>query len=661
MTSLHPADYAILIGFLGLTLIVGVWMTRRASGGLEQYFLGGRSMPWWLLGIAGMTGWFDLTGTMIITSFLYMLGPQGLYIEFRGGAGLVLAFMLAYTAKWHRRSGCMTAAEWMTFRFGDDPWARVARLLTALTTILATIVMMAYLVRGASLFIGMVLPGPPMVWTAVIIALCAVYTTCSGFYGVVFTDFLQGSIIVIASVVVAVLAWRTIPDHAALAQAATLATGNAGWTNSIPSWNVSMPEGYKAYEMLIMVAGFYLLRTVLGGMSGGAEPRFFAARNDRECGLQCLVQLGSISFRWPLMLGFAVLGIFLVARLFPDQSAVAETSGLIRAAHPEVSEAFWHDLTNRIASAPAGTSPELVSQIQSKLGPDWRDKLGLVGFKGTINPERILPAVILHQLPTGIKGLLLVAMLAAMMSTLNGMVNTAGGMVVRDIYQKFLRQHARHRELMMASYAATLTIISVGFTIGVATSSINNLWSWIIMSLGAGMLGPMVLRLYWWRTNACGFAWGMMLGSAGSVLQRVFFQDLHEWWQLGVMVGLSFGGTIIGSLCSRPAAPETLREFFGKTRPFGFWGPVSSLWSKPELGQMRSEHFRDIVTVPFAMLLQVSLFLVLMQIVIKDYASLVWTVPTAAVSALGVFWFWWRHLPSATAGSSAELNHQRLK
>ena len=55
---------------------------------------------------------------MIITSFLYLLGPRGLYIEFRGGAVLVLAFLLAYTAKWHRRSGCMTSAEWNTYRFG---------------------------------------------------------------------------------------------------------------------------------------------------------------------------------------------------------------------------------------------------------------------------------------------------------------------------------------------------------------------------------------------------------------------------------------------------------------------------------------------------------------------------------------------------------------
>src|SRR5258708_11261091 len=98
-----------------------MWAKARTS--LTQYFLGGRKQPWYLLGIAGMAGWFDLTGTMIITSFLYILGPRGLFIEFRGGAVLVLAFMIAYTGKWHRRSGCMTAARWMTLPFCHDPAA----------------------------------------------------------------------------------------------------------------------------------------------------------------------------------------------------------------------------------------------------------------------------------------------------------------------------------------------------------------------------------------------------------------------------------------------------------------------------------------------------------------------------------------------------------
>ena len=86
MQALSSLDYGIIGLFLVVTVVAGFWMTRRAAGSLDDYFLGGRSIPWYFLGISGMAAWFDLTGTMIITSFLYMLGPRGLYIEFRGGA-----------------------------------------------------------------------------------------------------------------------------------------------------------------------------------------------------------------------------------------------------------------------------------------------------------------------------------------------------------------------------------------------------------------------------------------------------------------------------------------------------------------------------------------------------------------------------------------------
>jgi len=108
MHLLSSLDYGVIISFLLLILLVGLWMSRLASKSLENYFLGGRNLPWYMLGVSGMSGWFDLTGTMIITSFLYLLGPRGLFIEFRGGAVLILAFLIAYTGKWHRRSGCMT-------------------------------------------------------------------------------------------------------------------------------------------------------------------------------------------------------------------------------------------------------------------------------------------------------------------------------------------------------------------------------------------------------------------------------------------------------------------------------------------------------------------------------------------------------------------------
>src|ERR1700744_1208768 len=116
--SLSGLDYGIIAAFLASIMLIGVILARAASKNMESYFLGGRQMPWYILGVSGMSAWFDLTGTMLIMSFLYLLGPRGLFVEFRGGAVLVLAFLMAYMAKWNRRSGCMTAAEWATYRFG---------------------------------------------------------------------------------------------------------------------------------------------------------------------------------------------------------------------------------------------------------------------------------------------------------------------------------------------------------------------------------------------------------------------------------------------------------------------------------------------------------------------------------------------------------------
>ena len=139
MGNFATIDVTIIVMYFMVTLIMGLIMTRQASKSMDHYFLGGRSIPWYLLGMAGMANWFDLTGTMIITSFLYMLGPRGLFIEFRGGACLILAFLIAYTGKWHRRSGCMTSAEWTTYRFGSGATSNWMRFLKAFMTIVTTV------------------------------------------------------------------------------------------------------------------------------------------------------------------------------------------------------------------------------------------------------------------------------------------------------------------------------------------------------------------------------------------------------------------------------------------------------------------------------------------------------------------------------------------
>lgn len=653
MPALSFADIAIVGVYLLATLFFGFWMRRRATQSLEHYFLGGRRMPWPLLGVSGMANWFDLTGTMIITSFLFMLGPRGLFIEFRGGAVLVLAFMLLWTGKWYRRSRCMTGPEWYVFRFGTGRGAELLRVISALFGIVFTIGMLAYLVRGTSLFLGVFLPLSPMAATVVVIAFSTFYTMISGFYGVVVNDLVQGAIIVVACVVVAMLAFQLVPDAATLAALAERVTGNAEWMSALPAVHTSMPAGYEAYESLLLFAGFYLLKSMFDGAGSGDDARYFAAKSDRDCGLLSLLQGVTVAFRWPMMIGFAVFGLFLVNEVLPDRDRTAAAAAAIKAHAPLLAEGGWHNYTSVVASYPE-EYPALAGELQTTLGARWKEALPLIGYHGTVNPEQVLPAVVRSSLPSGLRGFVLVAMLAAMMSTLSGQVNSVGSaMFVRDIYQNLFRPRAGNRELIAASYAATAGIVGVGFYMGVSARSINDLWGWIMMGFGAGALAPKFLRLYWWRCTAWGCATGIALGGASAIGQRLLWPGMVEWQQFLLTGGIGFAGVVIGSWCSPATDAATVRRFYRRTRPFGWWKPFWKELDAAEQGAVRREHRGDVAALPFVLLAQIALFMLSMQIVVHAYDAFCATLPCFLLGAAGMYWFWWRRLPAATAADDA--------
>jgi Na+/proline symporter len=645
MTSLNFIDSSIIVIYLIITMGVGLIMTRKASQSLDNYYLGGRSLPWYMLGMAGMANWFDLTGTMIITSFLYMLGPKGLFIEFRGGAVLILAFLICYTGKWHRRSGCMTGAEWIAYRFGTGTEAKWMRFFKAFMTVVATVGMLAYLIRGTSLFVGMFIPMSPVMVTAGIVAFCTLYTMMAGFYGVVLTDLVQGAIVLIACVVVSVIAFNLVPSMDALAEVALSVTGNSTWTSSMPKWQTEMPAGYEMYQSLILFAAFYLMRNIIGGMGTGDESRYFGAKSDRDCALQSMLQGVTVAFRWPMMMGFAILGLFLVDQLLPTGNKSMEATAIVKTYHPDIEQGFWHELTTGIINSPEAYDPAMVQGLENTLGEEWQKRLPIVGYNGSVNPEQILPAVLLNSIPTGLRGLLIVAMLAAMMSTLTGEVNKTSAQVVKDIYQNSLRPKAENRELILVAYISTAAIVAGSFWMGISAKSINSLWGWIIMSLTAGGLAPYVLRLYWWRCNAWGQIGGTVLGGIGAVTQRIIAPEMSELYQFGLMTGLSFAGTIGFSYMTAPTPMPILRNFYRTTRPFGWWGPLKADTEPGLLKKWQAEHRNDIISVPFVMTAQVTIFLMPMQIMIKSYSAFFMTLPIFIFAVVGTYWFWWRNLP----------------
>ncbi len=645
MWSLNSVDYAFIGAYFAALVVLGLALERLASKSLEDYFIGGRRLPWWALGVSGMAYFLDMTGTMIITSFLYLLGPRGLFIEFRGGAVLVLAFMMLWGGKWHRRSKCLTSAEWMVFRFGDGLGGRFAQFVSALAGIVGAVGMLAYLIKGAGLFLTMFFPFSPFWCNVVMIGITTVYTMISGFYGVVFTDLFQSVIILAGVIIISVMAFLKVGAVGDFGALAAQVTGNEQWMSSLPQWHTAMPAGYEMYQSLVMFAFFYLLKNTFAGVSSGADPRYFGARNDRECGLLTGFWTVLMTVRWPMMMGFAALGVILVSEKLPDLKVRQDAAAIVKEHVNVPDKAQWATIVSDIVNAPE-EYPEIVGTLKRRLGPEeWDKKLLLIGYEGNIDPERILPAVLLFEIPPGLRGLLLIVLLAAAMSTFNAQVNGVTGLITRDIYQKYLHRRASTRELIYVSWASVLFLVVLAFLFAYYVKSINDVWDWIIMGLGGGLMIPGLLRLIWWRFNGGGFAVGTFVGLTAAILQRYFYPELDSRLQFLFLGAVGTVASIIGTYLTAPEDHEVVSRFYRITRPFGFWGPFREALPETARAAMELEHRRDVLCVPFALLWQVTMFMLPMQAVIGAWRSFWPTLALFLAGLTGVYFLWFRYLP----------------
>ncbi|MBD3289656.1 sodium:solute symporter [candidate division KSB1 bacterium] len=654
---LNSVDYSVIVVYLAVLIALGLYLQKKASNSIQDYFLGGNTLPWWALGVSGMASYLDIAGTMLIVSFIFMLGPRGLFIEFRGGACLLLSFMLVWTGKYHYRSKCMTGAEWMEYRFGSGWGGQFARIVFAVANIVITVGMLAYLIKGVGLFLSMFLPFSPFVCSLILIGVATLYTMASGFYGVVFTDFIQSVIIFIAVITISLMAASKITDVPNFMALTEKVTGNPHWMSSSLQWHTTMPRGYEAYQHLMLFTFFYFLRSVVGGVSEGADPKYFGARNERECGTLSFLWIALLMFRWPMMIGFAVLGIYLVNDLFPDQSVMMQATDLIKSYVPHVTPERWHDVLSGIMNSPQNYSPELINGLKSLFQSNWQSKLHLLSFEGTVNPERILPAVILFDIPMGLRGLLLVALVAACMSSFDTHVNRTSAFFIRDIYQRYLRPKAVNRELIFMSYSFIFVLVVTSYFMAYSVKSINEIWGWLVMGLQVGLIIPAMFKFYWWRFNGGGFAAGTITGLLAAFVQRAYFPELVEWQQFIVLSLISVIATIIGTYLTKPIDEKVIRHYYATTRPFGFWRPLKQKL-KPEMRtKLSSEHRNDLIALPFTLGWQISLFLIPMQLVIQAYGSVKITATIFVICLSGMYWFWYRHLPpKRKAFSDSEKN-----
>ena len=592
-------DYAIVIVYLIGMVSIGVYFQRKASQGINSYFLGDRGLPWWALGASGMSSNLDISGTMINTAFIFALGASGFFIEIRGGVTLIMAFLMIFQGKWNRRALVMTLAEWMHFRFGTDKQGDWARLIAAISIITMTIAMVTYFAIGSGKFVGEFLGIPDFAglpsqfWAAsLMIILAMIYTVASGLYGVVWTDVFQGILIFGTIIFICALAFFqfNLPEHFQISVPLrdggfmALNTTRDAWTSIWPSWTLDLPEAsaYSIYNLFGIAILFYLIKVTIEGSGGTSQymiQRFFASRSDREAGLLSLFWTFLLAFRWPFIAAIAIMGVVL------------------------------------------GTQQGVIE-----------------------DPETVLPVVINQLVPIGIKGILVAGLMAAGMSTFDSTVNAGAAYWVKDIYQTYLNPKATEKQLLSHGRWSSVIIVILGLGFMLFITNINDIWGWITSSLGAGLLIPTLTRWYWWRMNGYGFAWGTIAGMVAAIVQRILFPEIPEYYAFIIATISSLLGMIIGTYSAPPTDESVLLEFYKRTRPFGFWGPVRKKLEAEKLNEINQENRRDILSTFLAVPWQIVLFLTGMALIFKRWDQFGWLLIILIILSAALYFKWFRHL-----------------
>jgi len=605
-------DISIIFGYLILTLILGFILTKRASKGLDSYFLADKGLPFWILGVSNASGMFDITGTMWLVYITFVYGLKSVWIPWLWPVFNQI-FLMVFIAKWMRRSNAMTGAEWINTRFGYGRGAVLSHLSVVVFALVSVIGFIAYDFAGVGKFAAMFLPwqfsADPVAnanWYAIgLMGITAVYVVAGGMYSVVITELLQFVVMTVSCIGVAVVA-MTRTSTEAIAAAVP-----AGWKNPFFGWNLNLDwsgllqavnakiaqDGYSLFTLFFMMV---LFKGILVSMAGPAPnydmQRVLATRDSRQASkMSWFVSICLFPTRYLMITGITVLALVFFS---PQLNAM-------------------------------GTG---------------------------IDFEKILPYVLTNFIPVGILGLVLAGLLAAFMSTFAATVNAAPAYVVNDIYKRYINPKAGKKTLIGLSYFVSFAFVIIGIIFGLHAKDINQVTQWIVSALWGGYTAANVLKWYWWRFNGYGYFWGMATGiGAALILSR--FPGLYLWmfpgivpnlyalYSFPVILVLSTIGCILGTVLSKPEEEEVLIKFYKQVRPWGFWKPVHEKVVKQDPKFKSDANFKlDLFNVVIGIIWQVSLVVIPIYIVLREKLPFFEAVAVLVITSLILKKTWWEKL-----------------
>lgn len=581
-------DIAIIAGYLVLTIFLGFWISKRASKNLDSYFLGGKSMPWYLLGLSNASGMFDITGTMWTAAILFVYGLKSTFIPWLWPVWNQV-FLMVFLAVWMRKSNVLTGAEWLKTRFGDGMGSRLSHISVVVFALVAVIGFIAYAFEGIGKFAVMFLPwdlstslaglyiSSEHMYALLIMSITTLYVVKGGMYSVVITEVLQFLVMTIACIVIGVIAMNLVSGEQ------IDAVVPEGWKSLLFGWKLDLewtkfPEqvnaalnskistdGFELFTIFMMIVIFRgILVSIAGPVPGYDMQRILAAKTPKESAMMSgLVSLVLFIPRYLMIAGLAVIALvyFNPDTLFSD---------------------------------------------------------------GAIDFEKILPFALSNFIPTGILGVILAGLIAAFMSTFAANVNAGPAYIVNDIYKKFINPSADNKTLIRLSYLASILVVVIGISVGFFVMSINDLLQWITAALFGGYAAANFLKWTWWRFNGYGYFWGMIAGLVASLSIPKLFPDMSIIYAFPlVILPLSTLGSLLGTLLTKPDDDEVLMSFYKNVKPWGFWDPIYQKIKLTDPSFEKNTAFgRDMFNSLIAVIWQMVLILIPIYLVIREYWSM---------------------------------------
>ena len=588
-------------------ILIGFWMKKKASQNKESYLMGGKSLPWYMLGLSDASDMFDISGTMWMVALCFVYGLKSIWIPWLWPV-FNQVFMMMFLSKWLRRSNANTGAEWLQTRFGlTGKGVTGSHIIVIAFALISCLGFLAYGFVGLGKFMEIFIPWDvvkgyvpfevtpkyvPHFYGIVFTLFAMFYSILGGMHSIVLGDVIKYAIMTIGCISIAVIAMQNLNGH-------TLNVPR-GWSDPFFNWHLNLDwsriaadankkiasDGFSLFGLFFMMM---LLKGVFASLAGPAPnydmQKVLSTRSPKDASkMTGFVSIMLLPIRYSMITGLTVLALLHYNQLYLK-------------------------------------------------GPD-----GVTDF------ERILPATINNFLPVGVLGIVLTGLLGAFMGTFSGTLNAAQAYITNDIYLKYINPEASTKKIISINYIVGVLVVAIGVFFGFLANDVNEILQWIVGGLYGGYVAANCLKWYWWRFNANGFFWGMAVGIGAALMMPYITTGLPlYWWPL--LFILSLAGCIIGTYAAPPTDIVVLKSFYKTVRPWGFWKPVHEQVVADDITFVGNTRFKlDMFNVVVGIIGQLCFTLLPMYFILKMQTPLWVTIGAIVLVILILKRTWWNKL-----------------